>query len=82
VTCREFADFIMNYLSGELSPESRAEFEHHLSICTNCQAYLSSYEETVKLGKRAFDDEDATLPADIPEGLVQAILAARRPPSS
>jgi hypothetical protein len=32
----------------------------------------------VKLGKRAFDDEEAALPADVPEDLVRAILAARR----
>lgn len=78
MTCREFADFMMDYLSGELSPESRLQFEHHLSVCANCQKYLASYEETVKLGKRAFDDDDVALPSDVPEGLVQAILAARR----
>jgi anti-sigma factor RsiW len=79
VTCREFADFMMDYLSDELSSESRAQFGHHLSLCANCRKYLTSYEETVKLGKRAFADEDATLPADVPEELVKAILAARRP---
>jgi len=78
VTCREFADFIMDYLSGELSSESRAQFEHHLSLCTNCRKYLTSFEETVKLGKRAFDDDAAAVPADVPEELVKAILAARR----
>jgi anti-sigma factor RsiW len=78
VTCREFADFMMDYLSGELSSESRAPFEHHLSLCANCQKYLTSYEETVKLGKRAFAVDDAALPADVPEELVKAILAARR----
>ena len=78
MTCREFADFIMDYLSGELSSESRAQFEHHLSLCTNCRKYLTSFEETVKLGKRAFDDDAAAVPADVPEELVKAILAARR----
>jgi hypothetical protein len=32
----------------------------------------------VKLGQRAFEDQDAALPADVPEELVEAILAARR----
>jgi len=32
----------------------------------------------VKLGKRAFDDEDPALPADVPDDLVKAILAPRR----
>ncbi len=78
MTCRELADFMMDYLSGELSSESRAGFDHHLSLCANCRKYLTSYEETVKLGKRVFDD-DAALPADVPEEFVKAILATRRP---
>ena len=78
MTCRDFADFLMDYLLGELSPESRAEFAYHLSLCINCRKYLTSYEETVKLGKRAFDDDTAPLPTDVPEELVKAILAAGR----
>jgi anti-sigma factor RsiW len=79
VTCREFADFMADYLSGELAPEPRQQFDHHLSLCVNCQRYLGSYRETVALGKRAFADDDAALPADVPEQLVKAILAARHP---
>jgi len=77
VTCREFADFMMEYLSDELSTDSRAAFEYHLSLCTNCRRYLASYRETVKLGKRAFEDVDADVPSQVPEELVKAILAAR-----
>ena len=78
MTCREFADFLSDYLSNELPAPVRANFEHHLTICVNCRRYLSSYEETVKLGKRAFDDLDAALPTDVPEELVRGILRARR----
>jgi anti-sigma factor RsiW len=78
VTCREFADFIAEYLSGELPPDGRASFEHHLRLCANCQKYLAGYEATVKLGKRAFVDDDADVPAQVPEELVQAILQARK----
>jgi anti-sigma factor RsiW len=69
-----------DYLSGELPVDVRQRFDYHLSICVNCQRYLSGYAESVKLGKRAFDDA-ASLPGDVPEELVQAILASRtRPP--
>ncbi len=78
MTCREFADFMMDYLSAELSSETRAQFEHHLDICANCRKYLNSYEQTIKLGRRAFEDDDAPVPADVPEELVKAVLAARR----
>ena len=80
MTCREFADFIMGYLAAELPPDTQASFQRHLSLCDNCQAYLKSYEETVKLGQRAFDDDDAGVPADIPEDLIKAIVDARRAP--
>jgi len=77
VTCREFADFIADYLSRELSPPTRDAFDRHLGLCPNCQRYLASYTETVKLGKAAFDDENAAVPATVPEELLRAILDAR-----
>ena len=77
VTCREFADFIADYLSIDLPAESRREFDRHLEVCPNCVKYLRSYEETVKLGRRAFDDDDAPVPEIVPEELVQGVLSAR-----
>ena len=77
MTCREFADFIADYLSAELPQDRRSAFEQHLRLCVNCQKYLAGYEETVKLGRRAFADEDAPVPAQVPEELVQAILRAK-----
>jgi anti-sigma factor RsiW len=78
LTCRVFADFMMDYLSGDAPSDVRRVFERHLTLCVNCQKYLQSYRETVRLGQRAFDDEDADLPGDVPEELVNAIVAARR----
>ncbi len=78
MTCREFADFIIDYVSGELPPDVLAAFERHLARCENCLTYLDGYTDTVKLGRRAFDDEDAAVPPDVPAALVLAILAARR----
>ena len=79
MTCREFADFIADYLSGELTAASRQTFERHLKACDNCRAYLVIYQDTVRLGRRAFDESDEdTVPGSVPERLVNAILAARR----
>jgi anti-sigma factor RsiW len=69
---------MMDYRSGELPPAVRAAFVHHLGLCPNCERYLVSYEQTVLLGRRAFDDDEAAVPAEVPEDLVTAILAARR----
>lgn len=78
VTCREFADFLMDYVSGDLPDEVRQAFVDHLELCPNCQRYLESYEESIALGRRAFDDAEAPVPAEVPEELIRAILASRR----
>jgi anti-sigma factor RsiW len=78
MTCREVIDFLMAYLAGELSARERGEFEQHLAECPDCSAYRESYEETIKLGKAVFTDPEALVPQDVPEELVQAILASRR----
>ena len=79
MTCREFAEFMADYLSGELVPETTAQFERHLTVCPNCVAYLSNYRDTVALGRQAFADDDADVRGRVPDGLVDAILASRRP---
>lgn len=78
MTCREFTEFLDAYLSDELSDGERSVFEQHLGVCTQCVAYLDSYRRTVDLGREAFSRPDETLPANVPEDLVQGILAARR----
>ena len=77
MTCREFTDFIADYLAGELAPDALAAFERHLSRCDGCREYLAGYRETVALGRRACVDDEAAVPLSVPEDLVRAILAAR-----
>ena len=76
--CRELAEFLMEYVSGELPKENRAHFELHLSRCPNCLDYLAQYESTIKAGRIACGDMSDELPADVPDDLVKAILAARK----
>lgn len=78
MTCREFAAFLGDYISGELSDDVLTSFERHLRVCENCEKYLAGYRESVLLGKLAFADADDAPPADAPQDLVDAILAARR----
>jgi anti-sigma factor RsiW len=78
VTCKEFTQFIIDYRSGELESSLRVRFDHHLDACVNCQRYLESYDASIRLGKHAFDDDNAAVPADVPDALIQAILSARR----
>ena len=79
MNCREFTEFLHEYLFGNLPAEERAEFEKHLAECPWCVAYLDSYRQTIRLEQAAFAAaEDAPPPEDAPEELVQAILRARR----
>jgi len=77
LTCKEFIEFLWQYLSDELTAEQKRIFEEHLGVCPDCVAYLHSYEETVRMGRRAFVDEEAEVPESVPEEFVQAVLAAR-----
>jgi anti-sigma factor RsiW len=76
LTCRELDAFLTDYLSGDLPQAKRFTFEKHIASCPHCAAYLTGYEETVKLGKAAFSHLDDPVPLDVPEELVQAVLAA------
>lgn len=79
MNCREFTEFLHEYLFGNLPAEERAEFEKHLVECPWCIAYLDSYRKTILLEQAAFcTSEDAPPPSDAPEQLIQAILLARR----
>jgi len=78
MTCREFVDFLMTYLDGELEGEPLRVFEAHLRGCEDCVAYMKSYEETIVLERCACEDEDGPVPEDVPPQLVEAILAARK----
>ena len=75
MTCRECAEFLSDYLDGDLAVEVRQVFERHLSLCPNCVTYLEQFRATVVAGRAAFGDEAE---AEVPEQLIQAILASRR----
>jgi anti-sigma factor RsiW len=77
MTCRDLVNFLMEYLDGGLSAAERSRFEVHLAQCSWCVEYVRQYKETVRLGKAALPANDEPLPSDVPEELVQAILAAR-----
>jgi anti-sigma factor RsiW len=75
VNCRECADFLADYVGGELPANQVAVFERHLQACSNCEEYMRQYKATILAGRAACADPDAE--ADVPEALIRAILAAR-----
>ena len=77
MNCRECAEFLAQYISGELPPDILDVFSRHLAKCRNCDIYMQQYRITIAAGKKACASEDATAPP-IPDELVRAILAARK----
>lgn len=78
MTCRELADFMMDYLNGDLPADVAASFDRHLSACPNCCTYLTQYRGTIAAGRSAFADDDGAVPDDVPEDLIRAILSTRK----
>ena len=78
MTCRELADFILDYLAGELPRDVRSAFDAHLAVCPNCVSYLATYQATVDASRIAFDAGGMDASLEIPEDLVRAILDSSR----
>ena len=77
MTCRDFADFLADYLAGELPMDILASFEAHIAVCPNCVRYLAQYRDSVAMGQQAFADVQSRVSDDVPEDLISAILIAR-----
>ena len=75
ITCRELITFLADYLGGELPPERNHEFERHLAVCASCRAYITTYQETIRMAKTAMTAPELRI-EDVPEDLVKAILAS------
>jgi anti-sigma factor RsiW len=75
--CREFIDFIIDYLDGELPPEQAEAFKEHLELCPPCVEYVMSYKTTIVIEQLCCKHEESP-PPQMPEPLVQAILRARK----
>lgn len=48
-TCKDATSLLLEFMSGELSPETKTEFEKHLEVCPDCVAFLNTYRKTVEL---------------------------------
>ncbi|MDQ2870253.1 MAG: sigma-70 family RNA polymerase sigma factor [Acidobacteriota bacterium] len=73
ITCREFEDFVVDFLDGSLPPGPRRLFELHLRTCHECRQYLARYRQTLALSLTLRDEP---LLSDIPRGLLRAIAGA------
>jgi predicted anti-sigma-YlaC factor YlaD len=73
--CREFIEFLDDYLAGGLPPRTQALFAEHLSRCPSCVAYMKTYRETARMARAAGRSDDARA-RELGEDMLRAILAA------
>ncbi len=78
LTCRELFEFLADYADGELEPAERERFEEHMAVCPHCVEYLDTYRKTIELAAASRQPQDS-IPDDVPEDLIRAILASRGP---
>jgi anti-sigma factor RsiW len=63
-TCKSAVALLGNYLSGELSPSTQAQLEHHFRQCPDCTAFLATYKKTIDIA-RSFLQERSTRKAPL-----------------
>jgi anti-sigma factor RsiW len=49
ITCKEFVEWVTDYLEGKLPAEERRQFDAHLAQCSGCPHYLEQIRETMRV---------------------------------
>ena len=76
LTCEEVDGFLYNFHEGNLSYAENFQFKLHLSMCSECKAYVQSYKNTIRISIAGFIKADPV--ENVPEELMQVILKSRK----
>ena len=75
LTCEEVDGFLYNFHEGHLSYTESIKFKLHLSMCSECRAYVQGYKNTVQISQTGFINPPPI--ESVPEELLQVILKSR-----
>ncbi len=78
INCVEFEEFVLSYLDGELPARQLKVFERHMRLCRECREYLAAYRLSSELSCAVLGTPQESVPEDVPEDLIKAILDARQ----
>ncbi|MBV1901666.1 MAG: zf-HC2 domain-containing protein [Kordiimonadaceae bacterium] len=78
ITCREFDSFLQDYVDEELSDNQLELFDIHMKLCPMCNAHFETYMVSYKATRHVFGTTEETVPDDVPEDLITAILDTTR----
>jgi anti-sigma factor RsiW len=76
IRCRGFVKSLSAWHDGELAEGTRASFETHLGLCSQCARYASDFGTAIALLKSALADLEGH--TEFPEDLARKIFAACR----
>ena len=77
MTCKEFDDFMVDYLEGGQPVWQKFMCWLHVKMCRECAYFIQQYRRVIALGQRAFDSPDNAVPDSVPDELVKAAMAHR-----
>jgi anti-sigma factor RsiW len=66
MNCRDCAELLMEFLSGDLTVEKCDNFRAHLEGCRHCHIYVETYQATIRLTRQLPCGE---LPPDVAQRL-------------
>lgn len=78
LTCKEFDDFMVDYLENNLPVWQKFTCWLHVKMCRECARFVRDYHRTIALGRVAYDAADDFLPDSVPEELINAALQHRK----
>ncbi len=52
MTCQRLAELLLEFMSGELTPEHAAEIQQHLQACPPCVTFVETYQVTITLSRQ------------------------------
>ncbi len=73
ISCKEFDQFIIDYLERQLPFIKRLIFNLHLLLCSDCRAYIKAYQKSIEVGKKYYEEMGKETREDPPEELLEII---------
>ena len=73
VVCMSGVELLMEYMEDALAPDARAAIETHVAGCERCVAFMTSYQESLRILRDATAVE---MPPDLEASLLAAVRGA------
>ena len=74
VVCMSGVELLMEYMEDALAPDVRAAIETHVAGCARCVAFMTSYQESLRIMRNATAVE---MPSDLEASLLAAVRGAQ-----